>query len=353
MLNLKYLGPGVLVIIVCFVSASALETENPELIKLRQQLALNYLEPAPHMELAKYFWDKGDRLQAFYLLENARRARFPETQFDRAFYKTFSNPRTHPKQGEILFIKAAELQNAGKLKEAEEDFVKAAELAPLSVHIQSWVGRFFHKARGDDKRALHYYLNAYFLSPHAYETEFVESRIRKINYEAASIRYRQLARSEAKVEEILNDANPTVVVLALEQLSEQWRPAYLKPMLDCLEHDDESVRWLATEALKKNVDRSFDDSLRALLQDSDLRKRGLAAYIAVHLWKQQSFVVLRAMLREKAQLLRFDAISALALEGGNEGRRILTEHRRRETHPTLIRLIDRRPDTATTLKASG
>lgn len=353
MLNLKHLGRVVLVIFICFISARAVQTGagNPELIKLRQQLALHYLEPAPHMELAKYFWDKGDRLQAFYLLEAARRGRFREAQFDRAFFRTFSKPRTHPKQGEILFIKAAELQNAGRLKEAEEDFVKAAELAPHSVNIQSWVGRFFYKVRGDDKRALHYYLNAYFLSPHAYETEFVESRIRKINYEAAAIRYVQLARSDTKPEEILGDANPTVVVIALEQLSEHWRPAYINLMLDCLEHDDEQVRWLATEALKKNVDRSFDGNLRALLQDSDLRKRGLAAYIAAHLWKQQSFDVLRSMLREKAQLLRFDAISALAMEGGAEGRRILIDHRRRETHPTLIRLIDRRPEVSRALKA--
>ncbi|MGH9907273.1 MAG: HEAT repeat domain-containing protein [Pyrinomonadaceae bacterium] len=355
MFNLKHLGRVVLVIFVCFTSAIAVhsDAEDPQLIKLRHQLALQYLEPAPHMELAKYFWEKGDRLQAFYLLESARRGRFPEAQFDRAFFKTFSGPRTSAAKAEMLFKKAAELQNEGRVKEAEEEFVKAAELAPHSILIQSWVGRYFFKVRGDDQRALHYYLNAYFLSPHAYETEFVESRIRKISYEAATIQYGQLARSDTKAEEILRDANPTVVVIALEQLGEHWRPEYINLMLNCLSHDDEGVRWLATEALKKNVDRSFDETLRALLQDTDLRKRGLAAYIAIHLWKQQSFVVLRGMLREKAHLLRFDAISALAMEGGAEARRILTAHRREETHPTLIRLIDRRPDAAPKSVVSG
>ena len=35
---------------------------------------------------------------------------------------------------------------------------------------------------------------------------------------------------------------------------------------------------------------------------------------AVHLWRQQSFEILRAMLRDETQLLRFDAVSALARE---------------------------------------
>src|SRR5262249_48727092 len=156
------------------------QTSDPELLRLRRQLALYYLEPGPHMELAKYFWQKGDRLQAFYNLEYARRGRFPEAQFYLAFEKAFGVGRgpTETRQAQALFNKAAELQQAGDLKQAEEYFVKAAEMSPNSVYIQSWVGRFFFKVRHDDLRALQFYLNAYFLSPHAYETEFVESRIR-------------------------------------------------------------------------------------------------------------------------------------------------------------------------------
>ena len=97
---------------------------------------------------------------------------------------------------------------------------------------------------------------------------------------------------------------------------------------------------MATEAIKTHIDRAFDEQLKALLQEKDLRKRGLAAYIAVHLWKQESFTLMRNMLREEAQLLRFDALSALMLEGGSEGRRIILEHRKSELNPTLQRLID-------------
>jgi hypothetical protein len=111
-------------------------------------------------------------------------------------------------------------------------------------------------------------------------------------------------------------------------------------MVALMGHDDEEVRWLATEAIKVHADRSFDEQLRGLLQERDLRKRGLAAYVAVHLWKQESFETMRNMLREEAQLLRYDALSALMIEGGNEGRRIVVEHRASESNPTLQKLID-------------
>jgi hypothetical protein len=100
------------------------------------------------------------------------------------------------------------------------------------------------------------------------------------------------------------------------------------------------VRWYAMQILKEKVDRSFDETLKALLNDKDLRKRGLAAYIAVHLWKQESFGMMRAMLKEESQLLRFDAVSALIMEGGAEGRAIVVEHLPSEKHPNLKKLIE-------------
>jgi tetratricopeptide (TPR) repeat protein len=321
------------------VLCAQVAAQDQKLVQLHQQLGMNYLEPAPHMALAKYLWERGDRLQAFHILENARRNRFPRPQFDAAFARAFAR-RLATEAGVPLFNRAIQLQQAGNLAAAEESFLKAAELSPGSVQIQSWVARFLYKVRKKDEPALNYYLNAYFLDPHAYESEFVESRIRTINYEAASIRYRWLSQKDASIAEILSDPNPTVVVLALEALEERWSAAYLEPVIKCLEHEDEVVRWLATGLITKNVDRSFDERLKQLLKSNDLRIRGLAAYIAVKVWKQESFPAMRQMLREPAQLLRFDAISALAMHCGTEGRQILFEHQRRETNPTLLKLID-------------
>ncbi|HEY0324205.1 MAG TPA: tetratricopeptide repeat protein [Pyrinomonadaceae bacterium] len=367
----------VLIFIGLFSFSLAAHAQSGTLDKLRYDLAMRYLEPAPHMALAKFFHDKGDRLQAFYLLEAARRGRFEEPIFNQAFVESFQaessdNERDAPllkqykKRIEALFEKeparakaiitealakypadvelhfnyGALLQREGNLREAEAQLVKAAELAPRSSYYQAWVGRFFFKVKRDNQRALAFYLNAYFLNPHAYETEFVESRIRAINWGAAEARVDQLLKSGTPLIEITRDSNPTVVVQAVTRAAENWRPEYLATMLILMEHDDEEVRWLATEAIKNHADRSFDEQLRALLQEKDLRKRGLAAYIAVHLWKQESFPVMQAMLREEAQLLRFDALSALVLEGGTEGLRIVREHRRSELNPTLQKLID-------------
>jgi hypothetical protein len=104
-------------------------------------------------------------------------------------------------------------------------------------------------------------------------------------------------------------------------------------------HNNETVRWQATEVLKNNADKSFDQRLTALLKDDDLRRRGLAAYLAVFRWKAASFGVMKGMLSENSQLLRFDALSALMLEGGEEGRQIVLAHAARESNPTLKKLI--------------
>lgn len=329
------------------------------------------------MALARFYFDKGDRLQAFYIVETARRSRFEEPVFDEAFLAAFvpNSPEKpeplleqydkriealvekdpaqaktialeaiakFPASGDFKFILGALLQNEGKLDEAEAQLVKAAELSRRSAYIQTWVGRFFFKVRKDNQKALVYYLNAYFLSPHAYETEFVESRIQKINQEAATARIELLLKNGTPLMNLARDPNPAVAWEAISMAAEKWRPEYLATMVELMGHDDESVRSLASEAIKNHANQSFDEQLRTLLQDKDLRKRGMAAYIAVHRWKQASFPLMRAMLREEAQLLRYDALSALVIEGGPEGRRIVLEHRKNEHHPALLNLIDKR-----------
>ena len=426
--------------------------------RLREDYAMRYLEPAPHMALAKYFRDKGDRLQAFYILETARRGRFEEDDFNAAFEtyflgkKPFDNgpeaearllaelardpashdalfgladiyisredyakakpylsrliartpddfdhtealaevyrregnekeaerivrewARAHPATAESYRVRLSEIPETetgrmktllaeaaakfpadgsfpfylagihlreGRLKEAEALYLKAAELSPDSADVQAWVGRFFFKAAPDDRRALHYYLNAYLLNPHAYETEFVESRIPKLNERLADASFREQSKRGVPLLKIAEDGDPFVVMHALEEMGKAWKPEYLKAVVGLMAHDDGGVRWQATELLKAKADASFDPTLRVLLQDTDLRRRGLAAYVAVHRWKSASFDLMRQMLREEAQLLRFDAVSALILEGGPEGRRIALEHAPREPHPRLKKLIE-------------
>jgi tetratricopeptide (TPR) repeat protein len=426
---------------------------QPDLARLQNDLAVRYFEAAPHMALTKYYLSRGDRREAFFVLETARRGILEEAVFDRAFQVEFegfdtsktaeekllsqlrqqphsadlqfrladiyisrsdyekatdlldpalkehpedyrftaglagildiqgktaeakrlvadytrkypesaeayeiradslhkTSPRSaqsllekavakYPDNGDLIFKLGLTLQEAGNLDKAEAAFVKAAALAPKSVTIQSWVGRFFFKVRKDEARALPYYLNAYFLSPHAYETEYVESRIRNIYFAQAQASFQNLRTKP--LTDLLNDQNPQIVALALEQMEKTWKPVYLDPVTALLGHEDQGVRWDATQLLKNKADASFDPTLRALLKDNDLRKRGLAAYIAVYRWKDASFQLMDELLADNAELLRYDALSALILEGGAAGKQHALAHASREKHPMLRKLLE-------------
>jgi hypothetical protein len=355
------------------------QAQDVKFNKLIDEYSMNYLEPAAHMALAKYYLRNGNPLIAFYMLEAARRGRFDPSTFDHAFKSMFLETQTpidqskttasllsnyqkrieqlleqdtekaksviqegitrFPSEGQLYFYFGVLLQRESKLQEAEEQFVKAAKLSPYSVHVQSWVGRFFYKVKKDNLKALDYYLNAYFLDPHAYETEFVESRIRKINWETAIERTKELKKKGISLVEITKDNNPTVVLQAIIQARVEWKPEYNTIMVELMGHDDEGVRWEATQALKDHIDRRFDPSLKLLLEDKDLRRRGLSAYIAAYLWRNESFPILKKMLEEKSQLLRYDAISALMIDGGSEGRNVALEHAHKETNHILKNML--------------
>lgn len=270
-----------------------------------------------------------------------RIAQLPETETAKAVALLKEAAAKFPRDGRFPFGLATARLAEDDLKEAERLYVLAAELAPGSAHVQTWVGRFFYMAKEDDRRALGYYLNAYLLDPHAYETEHVESRIPKISNRLAAARLQELLGQGVALLKITEDPNPYVVMAALERLGESWRPEYVQTLVGLMAHDDTAVRWQAMELLKRHAGPSFDARLKALLSDPDPRRRGLAAYLAVNRWKAASFEQIRAMLREEAQLLRFDAISALFVEGGPEGRRLVLQHRQRETHPRLKRMLDK------------
>ncbi|MEP6742773.1 MAG: hypothetical protein ABJB61_09775 [bacterium] len=65
------------------------QERSPSLAELQRAYAMRYLEPEPHMALAKYYFEHGDRIEAFYISEAARRGRFEEKIFNAAFYRAF------------------------------------------------------------------------------------------------------------------------------------------------------------------------------------------------------------------------------------------------------------------------
>src|ERR1044071_9710472 len=63
--------------------------DDAALERLRADYVMRFMEPEPHMALARYFRDRGVRLEAFYVLETARRTRFEEEEFNAAFRRYF------------------------------------------------------------------------------------------------------------------------------------------------------------------------------------------------------------------------------------------------------------------------
>jgi tetratricopeptide (TPR) repeat protein len=447
-----------LTIALLFSTPPALRAQEPTLETLRTDLADHYVEARPHMALAHYFHDKGDRLQAFRLLESARRSLISQEQFDEAFGRSFLKrepfdnskdaealllaklaqdsksaqlavkladifisreewPKAReylglainlepedfkhvgvlaevftregkadesariiqnyvdkypqskealsrridplmtkdpaaarklltegmekfPQESSFVFNMAVVLQNEQKLKEAEEHFVRAAALAKDSPHIHGWTGRFYLKVKNDEAMALKYYLNAYFLDPHFYDSEYAERRIWSISQGLARKKFEGLVKAGKKPEEIVLDENPLVVGMAVDEIGKRWDAKFTKPLLAALGHDDGYVRAKALRALVTNVGRSFDNDLKTLLKDSDLRKRGLAGYLAVKLWGDEGITEITPWLNADAQLLRYDAVSALVQYGGEPGRKIVRAHVGREKNPLLKKWLE-------------
>lgn len=434
------------------------QAPDPELVRLRNEWAMRYLEPGPHMELAKYFRAKGNAIQAFYILETARRYRFDQKEFDAAYLKHFGGfapldnskaeedkyialVQASPKDIKLLThladiyvsrseysraipyfdrvlaidpqnytavsalaevyrrldnvdrakkmlegyearfpesaggyrlrigqiiqsdrVKAQTLVNEALKKypedgtfwydqawlsrwenrfdDAEKQFVKAAELEKNAEYIQAGAAGFFRVERKDNKRALPYYLNTYFLDPHAHFDGFAEAKVAGLNSDIAKKIVEEWSAAGKKLEDLTSDPNPIVVAYALAKLSEKWDQSKSELFLRMMRHDDVLVRWNSMLLLIERDGNNLDPNIEELLKDEDLRVRGLAAYMAVKLWGVKSFPAVKTMLAEKAQVLRFDAVSALIMYGGPAGKTIVDKHRLKEPEKALRDVID-------------
>lgn len=330
-----------LLICVCLGSAVRLRSQEPKLVELRNQFARKYLQPDAHFALAKYYLDNGDYLQAFSIVEYARRNRFEEKDFDAAYIAFFGDPMPEPPaEAKNAFFAGSKLVTEGKYDEAEADFLKANKIYDRSFFINAWIGRFYYKTKSDSSRALPFYFKAYFLYPHAYETEYAESRIRAISIPDAENSFKASLNSGKTLPELAHSKNPLIVSLAIENMARSWKPEYVQVMREAMSNDDDLVRWSAFATLQKYAGASLDKIVDGMLSDTDMRKRGLAAYAIVERPGAAKFTILRKLLGDTAELVRFDAASALALKGGSEAKQILREHQPIEQQPRLKALID-------------
>lgn len=450
---------GALLLLACAAAADPSAPESdPRLLELRHQFAMRWLEPDPHMELARYLHDRGDRLQAFFIIESARRTRFPAEVFDEAFARVFrgeepfdnspaaqaaaraqveahpddvaavvhladihisreeydlatplleraiglqperfanwdalaevrrrqgrpdeaqalierfddehpnapggwtgraaplmeSDPAAaeeilrhgvamYPQDPVLLFNLGIVRQRLNDQPGARAAYDAAAAAGPDIPHIQGWTARYLLKVANDREAALERYLTAYFLDPHFYDSEYAESRIRSLAWDRADERLDAAKAAGISALQLLADADPVLVTQALDRLAETWSPELVVPLQDLMLHDDPSLRWAASALLMEHADSSFDTRIAQLLEDPDLRRRGLAAYIAACRWGIDSIPHLQPLLASEAQLVRYDAISALLQEVGVPAHAALRARLPTEPHPMLRQIIE-------------
>ncbi|MEQ1641992.1 MAG: tetratricopeptide repeat protein [Pyrinomonadaceae bacterium] len=248
--------------------------------------------------------------------------------------------KLYPDDGRFWYHSAWLAKQDGKLDDADKYFVKAAALATNAAYIQAGAAAFFRVDRKDNARALPYYLNTYFLDPHAHFDGFAEAKVSNLNSDIAREKVEDSVQAGRKLEDLASDPNPIVVAYALSKLSEKWDQTKTELFIRMMRHDDVLVRWNSMLTLITKDGPQLDTKITELLKDDDLRVRGLAAYIAVKVRGEKSFPEIRAMLRDQAQIIRFDAVSALLMSGGAGGKKIVSEHRSKESVKSLKDLID-------------
>lgn len=253
-------------------------------------------------------------------VETAMRAESPEAlkTVDAALEK-------FPEDAQVHFNRARLLHRAGDLAGATAEYVRAAGLDPRSALIQGWTARFFLKAREDEEKALEYYLNAYFLDPHFYDTEYAESRVRGLAYRRGAARFAVALEDGKSAVELLQHEDPVVAGFALQEVSEHWTAGALPRLIALLAHDDDSLRYGSADVIALNVDAGFDEQLGALLQSPDLRVRSAAAYIAGARWKEKVVPIMISWLEHPVDLLRYDAVSVLFQSGGAAGEKAVRD----------------------------
>ena len=234
-----------------------------------------------------------------------------------------------PDDAVLHFDMGIVLERAGDLSGTQREFDKAVQLGPKEAHVQGWVARFYWKREINLRHALDLYLNAYFLDPEFYETEFVESRIRRIAPEVAQSIIKE---GKAKESPELRRAVETVMLKSAEQ---KWTAGSERTLLEIMGSDDEMNRATAMMVLADHPSPAVDEQVSRLLEDLDLRKRGMAGYLAVKWHGEKAFPLMRKWLENPAELVRFDAICALLQSGGSPGRMLVADYANSGKEPNV------------------
>ena len=119
---------------------------------------------------------------------------------------------------------------------------------------------------------------------------------------------------------------PAAESVILRSAEEKWTATSAATVIKIMGSEDEANRGMAMTLLAEHRDANVEKEVAQMLDDPDLRKRGMAGYLAVKWQKEKALPVMKKWLEDPAELARFDAISALIESGGPAGRKIVEEY---------------------------
>jgi hypothetical protein len=304
------------------------------------------MRPEPHLKLARYHYDLGNKVQAFYIAEYARQM-FGDDEFTPVFAKVAAiklreSPAFKSEAKLNKYCKAHPDSVEAQLQALEQDLRLPApgtdgaaqalekllakhpqELAPKSV-----AAKYYLKVRSDEDRALDLYIDLYFYDPHYYDWEYAEFRVKQITAGRKAAWWAARQQSGVPLSQLVAaEKNPRVLDVAIDQARAKWDATLVPAMLAMLGNDDPTVQ---THALHALLDHSGDitdlNVIRLMLKGDDLVERAMAAFLVMKCLGPAEFRLLDENLASGIELVQIDTMEALGMAGGPKGLEYLKTH---------------------------
>jgi len=313
----------------CSNGSTQQETER---LRLRNDTALHYFSPEAHLKLARYYYDRGDKIQAFYISEHAREM-FRNEEFTPAFQRFAAlTLKESPSLSEVLesplLAKKTGDESSTDQLETEKGINSFLTAYPDSLGPKTAAANFFSNTK-NATRALPLYIDLYFHDPHYHVGGWAEQHVKKISRAYKSSWWASRKKSGKPLAQlVIEENNPRALDALIDDAGKRWDPSLAPIMISLFGNDD---AYLQVSSLHILLDHCAD-ALKAadiplMLKSQDLVMRAMANFLAVRCLGPTHFDLVRDNLESGIELVQLDALQALIAVGGEEGRRYLKANR--------------------------
>lgn len=316
-----------------------MQADTSNRLSIRNMTAVEYTNPESHLKLARYHYETGNKVQAFFISEKTREM-FGDEAFEPAFkkiarvkmtespeFKTEKDQnefcKSHPDSFEAFM--ADKRQQAKNKKITNEEGEKIIEEAmakyPNQYELKAMAAKYYLKGKKDYETALYLYIDLYFNNPHFYDWEYAEFRIKEITSSKKKEWFENRIKSGISIDQMAaKEKNPRVLDVLIDQAKENWDASMVQIMFTLMGNDDPYIQTSALHRLlEHSADVSDKERIRSMLKGDDLVKRAMAAFLVVKCLGEKEYPLLKDNLDSGIELIQIDTIQALSKMGGEAG----------------------------------